>query len=49
MIKNKDILLVARPDHSIQIYRALQNHSELKSYYITFKVVKDFVKKNNSV
>ena len=25
MTKNKDILLVARPDHSIQIYRALPN------------------------
>lgn len=45
MTKNKDILLVARPDHSIQIYRALQKHSELKSYYLTFKVVKNFVKK----
>ena len=45
-MKNKlDVLLVARPDHSMQIYRALLNQDKLSYKYITFKVVPEFIKK----
>ena len=44
-MKNKDILLVARPDHSMKIYQALLNQSDLSFNYITFKVVPAIVKK----
>lgn len=41
----KDVLLIARPDHSMQIYRELVNQNELSFHFITFKVVREFVKK----
>lgn len=44
MKKNIDVLLIARPDHSIQIYKALCIQKKLSFYYITFKVVHAFVK-----
>lgn len=44
MKKNIDVLLIARPDHSIQIYKALCIQKKLSFYYITFKVVQAFVK-----
>lgn len=44
MKKNIDVLLIARPDHSIQIYKALCTQRKLSFYYITFKVVHAFVK-----
>lgn len=44
MKKNIDVLLIARPDHSIQIYKALCIQKKLSYYYITFKVVHAFVK-----
>lgn len=40
----KDILVVARPDQSLQIYNALRR-SGLSFHYITFKVVPSWVKK----
>lgn len=44
-MKNRDILLVARPDHSMKIYKALLEQRDLSFNYITFKVVPYFVKK----
>lgn len=44
MKKNIDVLLIARPDHSIQIYKALCIQKKLSFYFITFKVVHAFVK-----
>lgn len=44
MKKNIDVLLIARPDHSIPIYKALCIQKKLSFYYITFKVVHAFVK-----
>lgn len=40
----KDILVAARPDQSLQIYKALLK-SRLSFHYITFKVVPSWVKK----
>lgn len=45
-MKNKvDVLLVARPDHSMQIYRSLLKQNDLSFKYITFKVVPQLVKR----
>ena len=44
MKNNLDILIVARPDHSMQIYRALLAQNELKYLYLTFKVFPRWVK-----
>lgn len=44
-MKNKiDILIVARPDHSMQIYRALLAQDELNFLYLSFKVFPEWVK-----
>lgn len=43
-MKVKDILVAARPDQSLQIYRALL-HSEFQFTYITFKVVPEWLKR----
>ena len=44
-MKNRiDILIVARPDHSIQIYKALLTHNKLRFLYLTFKVFPQWVK-----
>lgn len=42
---NLDILLVARPDHSLQIYNSLLKQSELSFRFVTFKVFPECVKK----
>lgn len=42
MKKKLDVLLVARPDHSMQIYKALCNQEKISFRYITFKVVPIF-------
>lgn len=44
-----DILLVARPDHSLNIYHALNKDTNLTFKYIVFKVFPKWVKKNHSV
>ena len=36
---NKDVLMVARPDHSLQIYEALSQQNELSYDFLTFKVL----------
>ena len=45
MKKKKDILIVARPDHSMQIYNALLGQSKLNYLYLTYKVFPKWVKK----
>lgn len=45
MKKKLDVLLVARPDHSMQIYKALCDQEKISFRYITFKVVPIFIKK----
>lgn len=44
-MKKIDVLLVARPDHSMQIYKALCKQDKLSFRYMTFKVVPAFLKK----
>lgn len=44
-MKRNDILLVARPDHSLQIYEALCNQDKLTFRFITYKVFPQWVKK----
>lgn len=44
-MKQSDILLVARPDQSLDIYKALSAQKELTFLMITFKVVRTWVKK----
>lgn len=40
-----DVLLVARPDHSMQIYKALLDQNELESFFVTFKVFPEWIKR----
>lgn len=41
MTKRKiDILLLARPDHSLYIYHSLENRNDLKFHFLTFRVIK---------
>ena len=45
-MRNKiDILIVARPDHSMQIYRELLAQDKLKYLFLTFKVFPEWVKR----
>ena len=44
MKKQKDILIVARPDHSLQIYDSLCKQSELSFDFVCFKVVPKWIK-----
>lgn len=44
-MKQKDVLLAARPDQSLDIYKALTAQNELSFHLITFKVVRSWVKK----
>lgn len=43
--KTKDVLIVARPDHSLQIYNALVNQTNLDFIYLTYKVVPHWIKR----
>lgn len=45
MKNNLDVLLVARPDHSLSIYQALLKSNYLDFKFITFKVFPRFVKR----
>ncbi len=40
-MKDIDILIISRPDHSVQIYRGLLNQSRIKFLWYTFKVFKE--------
>ena len=43
MSKQKiDILLLARPDHSLFIYQSLEDNDDLKFHFLTFRVLKKF-------
>ncbi len=43
MTKQKiDILLLARPDHSLYIYQSLEDNVDLKFHFLTFRVLKKF-------
>ena len=43
MTKQKiDILLLARPDHSLNIYQSLEDNDDLKFHFLTFRVLKKF-------
>ena len=44
MKKKKDVLIVARPDQSIQIYNALCAQNELTFDFVCFKVVPSWIK-----
>lgn len=44
-MNNKEILLAARPDQSLQIYSALCKEQKFKFDYVTFKVVPPWLKK----
>ena len=43
-MRESDILIVARPDHSIQIYNSLNKQNLLRFTYLTFKVVPHWIK-----
>lgn len=45
MKQDRDILLLGRPDHSLQIYSALERQDELSFLFITFKVLPKWLKK----
>lgn len=42
---NKDVLIAARPDQSLQIYKAMQSQQSLSFDYLSFKVFPTWVKK----
>lgn len=44
MKRQKDVLIVARPDHSIQIYNALCGQNELTFDFVCFKVIPQWLK-----
>ena len=43
-MKNIDILMVARPDHSLQIYEALLKQDNLSFLFLTFKVFPNWMR-----
>ena len=43
-MKAKDVLIIARPDHSLQIYNALLKQENITYDYVTFKCVRPWVK-----
>ena len=43
--KERDVLLISRPDHSLQIYDALKCQDSIDYTFITFKVVPSWLKK----
>jgi glycosyltransferase involved in cell wall biosynthesis len=43
--RKKDVLLIARPDHSMQIYESLLFRKSLTFKYVTFKVIPEYLKK----
>lgn len=43
--KKIDVLLVARPDHSMQIYRSLLKQDKLQYLFLSFKVFPEWLKK----
>lgn len=45
MKRNIDVLIVARPDHSMQIYKALVSQEELSFKFLSFKIFPEWVKK----
>lgn len=45
MKKSIDILLIARPDHSLQIYSELQRQSKLTYLFYTFKVFYSYLRR----
>ena len=45
MQNNIDVLLVARPDHSMQIYQALLKQNRISYIFLTYKVFPDWLNK----
>ena len=44
-MKEKDVLIIARPDHSLQIYSELLKQENITYDYVTFKCVRPWVKR----
>lgn len=44
-MKKIDVLLVARPDHSMQIYNALLNQSNINFLFLSYKIFPQWLKK----
>lgn len=40
--RNIDILLLARPDHSLYIYQSLEKEKDIKFHFLTFRVFKKY-------
>lgn len=44
MRKHINVLIIARPDHSLQIYESLENQKKITYKFITFKVFHKWMK-----